>query len=49
MHYALRAVLPQAQVVCAFDINDTANDVYEANFGFRPRQVIRLVLRVSLH
>lgn len=28
-----------AKVVDAFDINDKANDVYELNFGHRPRQV----------
>lgn len=28
-----------AEVVASFDINDCANDVYEWNFGRRPRQV----------
>lgn len=28
-----------AKVVEAFDINDTANDVYQHNFGHRPYQV----------
>ena len=39
MHYALAQSLPQAQVVCAFDINTIANDVYEHNHGTRPYQV----------
>ena len=29
-----------AQVVQAFEINDTANDVYQHNFGHRPYQVL---------
>lgn len=29
-----------AEVVEAFDINDTANDVYQHNFGHRPYQVL---------
>lgn len=40
MHYALAQSLPQAEVVCAFDINTIANDVYEHNHGMRPYQVI---------
>jgi hypothetical protein len=40
MHYALKALVPTAEVK-AFDINDTANDVYEFNFGTRPWQVCR--------
>jgi len=28
-----------AEVVEAFEINDTANDVYQHNFGHRPFQV----------
>lgn len=32
-----------AVVVEAFDINDTANDVYEHNFGHRPHQVSLLI------
>ena len=39
MHYALAQSLPQAVVVCAFDINTIANDVYEHNHGTRPYQV----------
>lgn len=39
MHFALQNVLPSAEVVAAFDINDLANDVYEHNFNFRPKQV----------
>jgi tRNA (cytosine38-C5)-methyltransferase len=39
MHYALQEVFPSAEVVEAFDINDLANDVYEHNFKFRPKQV----------
>ncbi len=39
MHYALAQSLPQAEVVCAFDINTIANDVYEHNHGMRPYQV----------
>eukprot|EP00884_Botryococcus_braunii_P002845 jgi/Botrbrau1/12561/Bobra.0169s0096.1 len=38
MHYALQEVFPSAEVVGAFDINDLANDVYEHNFKFRPKQ-----------
>ncbi|KAK9811898.1 hypothetical protein WJX72_012065 [[Myrmecia] bisecta] len=38
MHYALRSVLPDAQVMAAFDINDVANAVYAHNFGLQPQQ-----------
>ncbi|KAL0046320.1 hypothetical protein WJX82_009131 [Trebouxia sp. C0006] len=38
MHYALAQSLPQAEVVCAFDINTIANDVYEHSHGMRPYQ-----------
>ncbi|KAL0022632.1 hypothetical protein WJX77_012018 [Trebouxia sp. C0004] len=38
MHYALARSLPKAEVVCAFDINTVANDVYEHNHGMRPYQ-----------
>ena len=43
MHYALAQSLPKAEVVCAFDINTVANDVYEHNHGIRPYQVIRVM------
>lgn len=39
MHFALQQTCPQAEVVAAFEINELANDVYQANFAFRPRQV----------
>lgn len=39
MHASLRAAVPDAEVVCAFEINDTANDVYEFNWAKRPKQV----------
>ncbi|XP_031384421.1 tRNA (cytosine(38)-C(5))-methyltransferase 2 [Punica granatum] len=38
MKYSLIKAEVDAQVVKAFDINDTANDVYEHNFGHRPFQ-----------
>ncbi|KAL5975266.1 C-5 cytosine-specific DNA methylase [Asimina triloba] len=38
MMYSLREAGIPATVVEAFDINDTANDVYEFNFGHRPHQ-----------
>ncbi|KAK4796065.1 hypothetical protein SAY86_028391 [Trapa natans] len=38
MRYSLIKAGVDAQVVEAFDINDTANDVYEHNFGHRPFQ-----------
>lgn len=38
MRYALEKVEVLATVVEAFEINDTANDVYEYNFGHRPNQ-----------
>ncbi|RMZ57081.1 hypothetical protein APUTEX25_002313 [Auxenochlorella protothecoides] len=38
LHYALALAVPGAEVVTAFDINDTANDVYQHNFGRRPSQ-----------
>ena len=44
MHYTLAQSLPQAEVVCAFDINTVANDVYEHNHGMRPYQVNCLML-----
>lgn len=39
MHYALKQSFPAAEVVCAFDINTVANDVYQHNHGKRPHQV----------
>lgn len=39
LHYAAEQAWPGAELVQAFDINDTANDVYEHNFGHRPCQV----------
>ena len=39
MHAALLIAAPEAKVACAYEINEVANDVYEANFGMRPRQV----------
>ncbi|GMH43586.1 hypothetical protein BSKO_11508 [Bryopsis sp. KO-2023] len=38
LHWAFKSVLPEGQVVAAFDINEVANDVYQHNFGFRPHQ-----------
>ncbi|CAH9122196.1 unnamed protein product [Cuscuta epithymum] len=38
MRYSLVEAAVNAVVVEAFDINDVANDVYEHNFGHRPRQ-----------
>ncbi|KAK3212430.1 hypothetical protein Dsin_017136 [Dipteronia sinensis] len=38
MRYSLTKAGVNAQVVEAFDINDTANDVYQHNFGHRPYQ-----------
>ncbi|XP_075508349.1 tRNA (cytosine(38)-C(5))-methyltransferase 2 isoform X4 [Primulina tabacum] len=38
MRYSLMKAGVNAEVVEAFDINDTANDVYEQNFGHRPHQ-----------
>ncbi|EOY31434.1 Pentatricopeptide repeat superfamily protein, putative [Theobroma cacao] len=38
MRYSLMKAGVNAQVVEAFDINDTANDVYQHNFGHRPYQ-----------
>ncbi|KAM0968807.1 hypothetical protein ACFX13_017408 [Malus domestica] len=38
MRYSLMKARVNAEVVEAFDINDTANDVYEHNFGHRPYQ-----------
>ncbi len=43
MHYALAQSLPKAEVVCAFDINTVANDVYEHNHGVMPYQVMRFL------
>nr|ACU20409.1 unknown [Glycine max] len=38
MRYSLMKAQVNAQVVQAFEINDTANDVYQHNFGHRPYQ-----------
>ncbi|CAN0860060.1 tRNA (cytosine(38)-C(5))-methyltransferase 2 [Linum grandiflorum] len=38
MRYSLEKACVKAEVVESFDINDTANDVYEHNFGHRPYQ-----------
>ncbi|GAV70563.1 DNA_methylase domain-containing protein [Cephalotus follicularis] len=38
MRYSLMKADVKAKVVEAFDINDTANDVYQHNFGHRPYQ-----------
>lgn len=38
MRYSLMKAQVKAQVVEAFEINDTANDVYQHNFGHRPYQ-----------
>ncbi|XP_027336452.1 tRNA (cytosine(38)-C(5))-methyltransferase 2 isoform X2 [Abrus precatorius] len=38
MRYSLMKAKVNAQVVEAFEINDTANDVYQHNFGHRPFQ-----------
>ena len=43
MHFALKRACSNAKVVAAFEINELANDVYEANFGFRPRQVATVI------
>lgn len=48
MHYALKSVIPSAQVIAAFDINDVANDVYEHNFKFRPKQVRKVESELSV-
>jgi len=37
--YSLMKAQVNAEVVEAFEINDTANDVYQHNFGHRPFQV----------
>ena len=39
MHAALLLGAPDVKVACAYEINEVANDVYEANYGVRPRQV----------
>ena len=39
MHYALKQSFPDAEVVCAFDINTVANDVYQHNHSKRSYQV----------
>ena len=39
MHYALKAAMPSAVVLDAFDINHLANKVYEHNFGWPAKQV----------
>ena len=49
MHYALAQSLPKAEVVCAFDINTIANDVYEHNHGTRPYQVICVMLILAYY
>ncbi|ONK59495.1 tRNA (cytosine(38)-C(5))-methyltransferase [Asparagus officinalis] len=43
MRYSLMRAGINGEVIEAFDINDTANDVYELNFGHRPFQVLSLV------
>lgn len=48
LHYAAEQACPGAELVQAFDINDTANDVYEHNFGHRPCQVWWFGGRVGL-
>lgn len=40
MHYGLELAQADVEVAAAFDIDDVANEVYESNFGLRPRQVI---------
>lgn len=47
MHYALIAAVPEAEVLRAFEINDVANDVYEHNFGKRPKQARALSYRTG--
>ena len=39
MHYAVKQSCLDIEVVCAFDINIVANDVYQFNHGRRPYQV----------
>lgn len=39
MHAALKSVRPAAQVLAAFDVNHTANKVYQHNFGLLAKQV----------
>lgn len=46
MRYALQTACPGATVLAAFDVNDTANAVYEHNFGDKPQQV-RMILYES--
>eukprot|EP00850_Spirogloea_muscicola_P022732 SM000309S11867 [mRNA] locus=s309:93328:97164:+ [translate_table: standard] len=43
LRYSLESSGVSAGVVCAFDINEVANDVYEHNFGHRPSQSACLV------
>jgi tRNA (cytosine38-C5)-methyltransferase len=39
MRYALMLAKIEHRVVASFEISPAANDVYEHNFGERPRQV----------
>lgn len=49
MHYGLKLARADIEVAAAFDIDDVANDVYESNFGLRPRQVVCVMLSPSRH
>ena len=39
MHYAVQQSCLDIEVICAFDINTVANDVYQFNHSRRPYQV----------
>lgn len=43
MHAALKLASPDSEVVCAFEISDVANRVYQHNYGLKPHQVNRMV------
>lgn len=47
--YSLMRAGINGEVIEAFDINDTANDVYELNFGHRPFQVLNLSMNFTAH
>lgn len=46
MHYGLQLAFPSAEVLCAFEINEVANSVYEHNFGKRPKQVFHMLRKL---
>lgn len=47
--YSLMRAGINGEVIEAFDINDTANDVYELNFGHRPFQVLNLSMNFTAY